>query len=98
MSNESLTSAETEIRALCVEARNAARTLTTLPTTQLDEMLDEIASRLEKEATPIFAANTEDIAVAEEAGLTKALIDRLRITEKSLTAMVTGVRQVRALP
>jgi len=93
-----LTSAEAQVRALCTEARSAARTLATLPTARLDDMLDEIAAQLEKEAAAIFAANARDIAAAEEAGLTKAMIDRLRITEKSLAAMVSGVRQVRALP
>ena len=93
-----LNPAERHIRDLCAEARVAARTLATLPTAQLDRMLDEIAAQIEKEASAIFAANAKDIAAAEEAGLARAMIDRLRITEKSLAAMVAGVRQVRALP
>ena len=98
MTHPDLTSAERQIREQCQDARSAARTLATLPTARLDEMLDEIAAELEKDAPAIFAANAKDIAAAEEAGLQKALVDRLRITEKSLAAMVTGVRQVRALP
>ena len=93
-----LTVPEMEVRELCIEARQAARTLATLPTARLDDMLDEIAAQLEKESAAIFAANALDIAAAEEASLTPALIDRLRITEKSLATMVKGVRQVRALP
>ena len=93
-----MTTPEQQIREQCQLARQAAQRLATLPTARLDEMLDEIAVQLEKNATDIFAANAKDIAAAEEAGLTKAMIDRLRITEKSLAAMVTGVRQVRALP
>jgi len=98
MTSQKLTPAEQQVRDLCAEARVAARTLATLPTARLDGMLDEIAVQLEKEAPAIFDANAKDIAAAEEAGLTKAMIDRLRITEKSLAAMVAGVRQVRALP
>src|SRR5271170_7594210 len=98
MTARKLTPAEQHVRDLCAEARAAARTLATLPTARLDGMLDEIAAQLEKEAPAIFAANAKDIAAAGEAGLTKAMIDRLRITEKSLAAMVAGVRQVRALP
>jgi glutamate-5-semialdehyde dehydrogenase len=93
-----LTAAEQQVRDLCAQARDAARILATLPTAKLDEMLDEIAAELEREAPDIFAANAKDIAAAEAAGLQKALVDRLRITEKSLAAMVAGVRQVRALP
>jgi glutamate-5-semialdehyde dehydrogenase len=98
MTSQKLTPAERQVRDLCAEARVAARMLATLPTARLDEMLDEIAAQLEKEAPAIFAANAKDIAAAEEAGLTRAMIDRLRITEKSLATMVAGVRQVRALP
>jgi len=90
--------AETKIRELCARAREAARVLGTLPPAQLDAMLEEIATALEAEAESIFVANALDIAAAEEAGLTKAMVDRLRITEKSLAAMIAGVRQVRALP
>jgi len=93
-----LTPAEQQVRDLCAEARHAARVLATLPTARLDGMLNEIAVQLEKEATAIFTANALDIAAAEKAGLHASLIDRLRITEKSLAAMVKGVRQVRALP
>jgi glutamate-5-semialdehyde dehydrogenase len=97
MTHPDLTAAERQIRQQCLDARTAARTLATLPTARLDEMLDEIALELEKDAASIFAANAKDIAAAELAGLSKAMVDRLRITEKSLAAMVTGVRQVRAL-
>ena len=93
----SLTPAEQQIRDQCLLAREAARTLSTVPVAQLDAMLDEIATELERDKDAIFAANALDIAAAEQAGLSKALVDRLRITEKSLAAMVTGVRQVRAL-
>ena len=93
-----LTAPEQAVRDLCQQARKAAQLLATLPTPRLDEMLDEIAEHLEKDAPEIFAANAKDIAAAEEAGLNKALVDRLRITEKSLVTMVKGVRQVRALP
>jgi glutamate-5-semialdehyde dehydrogenase len=93
-----LSPAEQQIRDLCVRARQAAQTLATLPTARLDDMLDEIAAALEQDKAAIFAANALDIAAAEKAGLHASLIDRLRITEKTLASMVKGTRQVRALP
>ena len=93
-----MTVAEMEVHQICREAREAAQLLATLPTAQLDHMLDEIAVQLEKDARQIFAENAKDLAAAEEAHLSKALIDRLRISEKTLATMVAGVRQVRALP
>ena len=98
MTTPALTSGEQHIRDLCIEARKAAQLLATLPTEKLDHMLDEIAVQLEKEALALFAANAKDIAAVEEAGLSSAMVDRLRITEKSLATMVKGVRQVRSLP
>jgi glutamate-5-semialdehyde dehydrogenase len=93
-----LTSAEAEIRNQCVEARKAAQLLATLPTERLDHMLEEIAEQLEKAAPDLYAENAKDIDAAKEAGLHESLIDRLRITEKTLASMIMGVRQVRALP
>ena len=99
MTHPDLSAAERHIREQCQQARVADRTLATLPTAKLDEMLDEIAAVLEQEAPTLFAENAKDIAAGKEArACTKSLLDRLRITEKSLAAMVTGVRQVRALP
>jgi glutamate-5-semialdehyde dehydrogenase len=92
-----LAAPEQKILALCREAREAARTLATVPTEKLDQMLEEIAAQLEQDAPEILAAHAKDIAAADVAGLSKAMIDRLRITEKSLASMVTGVRHVRAL-
>jgi glutamate-5-semialdehyde dehydrogenase len=92
------TPAEQQIRHQCIEARKAAQLLATLPTEKLDHMLDEIAEALEKAAPHLYAENAKDIKAAEEAGLHASLIDRLRITEKTLASMVKGVRQVRALP
>jgi glutamate-5-semialdehyde dehydrogenase len=92
------TPAELQVRELCLEARAAARHLAALTPARFDIILEQIAFQLEKDATEIFAANALDIAAAEAAGLNKASIDRLRITEKSLEAMTMGVRQVLGLP
>jgi glutamate-5-semialdehyde dehydrogenase len=89
---------ELEVKQICQGARRAAQLLATLPTAKLDEMLDEIAAFLEGSSEELFAENAKDIAAAEEAGLHASLVDRLRITEKTLASMVKGVRQVRALP
>ncbi len=95
---ESLNPAEQRVRDICVSAREAARTLSTLAPKKIDAMLEQIAVQLETDAEEIFAANQLDIAEAEKSGLAPAMIDRLRITEKSLTAMTLGVRQVLGLP
>jgi glutamate-5-semialdehyde dehydrogenase len=92
-----LTPAEQRVRDICLHARDAARILATTRPARIDEMLEQIAWQLETDAPEIFEANALDIAEAEKAGLAPAMVDRLRITEKSLSAMVMGVRQVLGL-
>jgi len=87
-----------EIREICREAREASHILSTLPLARLGDMLEEIAVQLEANKESIFSANALDVAAAKEAGMHKSLIDRLRITEKVLETMITGVRQVHDLP
>jgi glutamate-5-semialdehyde dehydrogenase len=96
-SESTLTPAEQRVRDICLQAREASRVLATIPPARIDTMLDQIAWQLENDAAEIFEANALDLAEAEKAGLAPAMIDRLRITEKSLTAMVMGVRQVLGL-
>jgi len=95
---ESLNNAERRIREICLAAREAARVLSALAPKRIDQMLEEIALQLEKDAAEILAANALDLAEAEKSGLAPAMIDRLRLTEKSLAAIATGVRQVLGLP
>ena len=96
--SEELTDAQRRVRELCVQAREAARQLSTLPARRIDLILEEIAFQLEASAPDIFAANALDLAEARKAGLDSAMLDRLRIDQKSLAAMILGVRQVLGLP
>jgi glutamate-5-semialdehyde dehydrogenase len=56
-------------------------------------MADELIVR----SPEILAANAEDTAAAEKNGLTKAAIDRLRLTPDRISGMADGIRQVAAL-
>lgn len=46
----------------------------------------------------LIRANAEDLANAEKYQLTEAMVDRLRVTEKSLQGIATAVREIAALP
>jgi len=46
----------------------------------------------------ILAANAQDMEQAAQKGLNDALLDRLRLTEKTIDAMCEGLRQIAALP
>ena len=87
-----------EIRELATSAKQAARTLATASSDAKNAALLAMASAIEGSADELKAANAQDLADGEKAGLSAALLDRLRLTDKRIAAMATGLRQVAALP
>jgi glutamate-5-semialdehyde dehydrogenase len=88
---------EQEIHTIGHRAREASRTLARLTATQKNKILIAMADELVVRSPEILAANTEDTAAAEKNGLTKAAIDRLRLTPERIAAMADGIRQVASL-
>jgi glutamate-5-semialdehyde dehydrogenase len=80
------------------DARAAARALARLEGGRRDAALHAVAAALRSDADAIVAANAEDLAAAEQAGLDAPLLDRLRLDPAALERMIDGVRQVAALP
>ena len=93
-------SEKTDLIVMGKHARAARRTLSTLLTTTKNVLLCAIADALESpsQQQTILEANARDIAAAEQAGLSQALIDRLRLTPERLAGMAQGARDVAALP
>ncbi|MEI8292848.1 MAG: glutamate-5-semialdehyde dehydrogenase [bacterium] len=88
---------EQEIHTIGRRAREAARSLARLTATQKNKILIAMADELVVRSPEILSANAEDTAAAEQNGLTKAAIDRLRLTSERITAMADGIRQVASL-
>ncbi len=86
------------VSEVCRGAKRAARTLATLDTSVKDAALEAIAAALEAHVDEILEANRADLAAAREAGLSDALIDRLRLDQRRIAAMAAGVRAIAALP
>src|SRR5260221_9751356 len=80
------------------QARQASLALATLDTQQKNTILLAMAEALIAEQTNILAANALDVANAEKAGLSLALLDRLRLTPERIAAMAHGISQVSELP
>ena len=76
------------------KARLAAIELGCASTAQKDAALEAVAAALEKNAERIQAENNKDLEQGEKNGLTPAMLDRLRLTDKRLAAMIAGVREV----
>ncbi len=78
-------------------AKVAARALTKASGSDKQKALLLLADLLENNAESIRQANLKDVDAAVERGLDAAKVQRLTITEKVLTSMVQGCREVAAM-
>jgi glutamate-5-semialdehyde dehydrogenase len=76
------------------QARAAAATLAQTPTAQKNAALVAMAEAMDAARPALIAANAKDLAAAEANGLDAAMLDRLRITDAGIDAMMEGLRQV----
>jgi glutamate-5-semialdehyde dehydrogenase len=79
-------------------AKEASRLLALAPTRVKNEALQQMARGLEEKAGAVLDANRADLERGRAAGLTRAFLDRLTLTEGRIEEMAGGVRQVAALP
>lgn len=86
------------LHAMGARAREASRVLASAPTAQKRAALIAAADTLRSQSGAILNANAVDVERAVTSGSDEAFVDRLRITEKSISAMADGVAQVAALP
>ncbi|GGD42891.1 glutamate-5-semialdehyde dehydrogenase [Aureimonas glaciei] len=78
-------------------ARAAARVLALAPTTQKNAALEAMAVAVARDEPAILAANAEDVADALAAGLSPALVDRLRLDSGRIAGIAAALREVAAL-
>ena len=81
-----------------LDAKEGARLIAKASSKQKNEALVRMAEALQKRAKELISENKKDIQYAEGKGLSKALIDRLRLTEKRINEMAQGLIEVAALP
>jgi glutamate-5-semialdehyde dehydrogenase len=79
-------------------AKQASRRAASLDANVKNQFLLALAEAIDTQRTSLQAANAEDLAAAERAGLSAPLRDRLALTDKTLTAMVEGLREIAAQP
>jgi glutamate-5-semialdehyde dehydrogenase len=84
---------ETKARA----AKEAARLLALAPTRTKNEALAQMARGLEEKVATVVEANRADLERARSAGVTRAFLDRLALTDSRIEEMAAGLRQVAAL-
>lgn len=86
------------MEALGLAAKDAASVLATASTATKDAALLAAADLLVENSAPILAANAKDVERATSEGVSATVIDRLRLDEKKIAGMASGLRQVAALP
>jgi glutamate-5-semialdehyde dehydrogenase len=89
---------QAHVRDLARRVKAAAAKLAVASSAAKDAALRAMADGLLKNAARLREANAEDVAEAEQAGLSAAMIDRLRLNDKRIAAMADGLRQVASLP
>jgi glutamate-5-semialdehyde dehydrogenase len=83
---------------LARQAKVASRGLARLTASEKDACLLAMADALGEKAAAILAANELDMLASAEAGLSAALLDRLRLDDPRLAGMACGLRELAALP
>ncbi|NTS66198.1 glutamate-5-semialdehyde dehydrogenase [Sphingomonas sp. HHU CXW] len=79
-------------------ARTAAATLAISPDAQRAAALSQAAEAIRAARDTILAANAADVARAQAAGLSGAMLDRLRLDDARVAGIAAGVAAVAALP
>ncbi len=87
-----------DLRRHVTAAKQAASVAAALDAQAKAQTLLAIADALDARRAELQVANAADLAAAERAGLAAPLRDRLALTDKTLDAMIAGVREIAAQP
>lgn len=79
------------------KARASVRQLAMASTRQKNAALHAMATALDRRASEILTENTKDMERGATAGLTDAVLDRLKLDEKRIAAIAQGIREIAAL-
>ncbi len=80
------------------EAKEGARTIAKTSSGQKNNALVKMAEAIKKKSKELQMANKKDIEFAKKKGLTKAMIDRLTLSNKVIDDMAQGLVEIAALP
>jgi len=87
-----------EMQVLASQAKTASHELPRLSAEDKNRCLIAMADALEGQAAALQQANSLDLETGKQMGLSNALLDRLRLTEKRISGMAGGLRELAELP
>ena len=85
---------ESQLRA----AKVAGRTLSMLSGDARAALVLAVGDEVESRVAAVLEANASDVAAAEAAGMSAALVDRLRLNTSKIARMVADIKAVAVLP
>ena len=86
------------MHALGKTARTASRAMARASTATKNLALRHMADLIEQQTDALKTENAKDLAQARAKGLDDAFIDRLTLSDKAVSTMIAGLRQVAELP
>jgi glutamate-5-semialdehyde dehydrogenase len=84
----------TTLNEIGLAAQQASYTLSQLSTKTKNQVLHQMAEKLQTAQAEILAANQLDLAQAAENGVRQVMLDRLTLTSERIDAMAQGLLQV----
>lgn len=87
-----------EVEALARRAKEASRALAAARTEQKDAVLLRVAAGLRASVPGVLDANAADLTAAKEAGLSGAMLDRLRLDAGRIEAVARALEAIVKLP
>ncbi len=88
----------TEVEDICRRAKAASRSYGSTSTAKKNALLCAMADHLWADLDTILSANAQDLANAEENGVPKTMLDRLKLDEKRMVGICDALREVATLP
>lgn len=86
------------IGGIAENSREASRTLASAPSSRKNDFLLRFADLLVAETEGLLSENAKDVSLAEEKGLSTALLDRLRLNPRRISSLADGLREIAELP
>ncbi len=86
------------ISGIAENSREASRTLASAPSSEKNDFLLRFADLLVAETEGLLSENAKDVSLAEEKGLSTALLDRLRLNPRRISSLADGLREIAELP
>jgi len=85
-------------REIAEKAKKAQPQIARASSDKKNKIIQKIATYLEENIESILSANQKDLSNAEKNGANKALLDRLKLDEKRIKALIKSVEEIIKLP